>query len=147
MIKASMMLMITLLFPSLASCRATSDANLQVVKTKDNYQILAGLSVDKEDKLKGKLAIKIQATKGWKFNKKAPVIIDIEEQKTMGLSKTRLKKKDAVRTEKKSCLFEVPFKATQKGSHTLKHKFDFVICTDTLCQKKRFELTYKLSAG
>jgi hypothetical protein len=131
----------------LGACRAGADEVIKAVKKSDNYVILGGAIADKTNNLKGKLVIEIQTTAKWKFNEKAPVAVDIEPPANLKLTKKKLRKKDVAKLEKTKCRFEVPFEAPAKGTHQLKIKFDFVICTDTLCQKKRFTLAYPLIAG
>ena len=111
-----------------------------MIKTKENYKILAGTVVDQAEKLKGKLVIEIVPVgKKWKFAEKAPVIVDAELPEGLKLEYTKFRKK--------RYRFEVPYQASAKQEFELKFKFDFVICTEILCQKKRFELSYKLSSG
>ena len=131
----------------LGACRAEADEGIEVVKKSDNYVILSGVIADKANKLKGKLVIEIRTRAKWKFNKKAPVVVDIVPPDSFKLAKKKLRKKDVTRLEKMKCRFEVPYEVPAKGTQQLKIKFDFVICTDTLCQKKRFTLTYPLIAG
>jgi hypothetical protein len=130
------------------ACCTEASADTSVIKSKENYKILAGKTVDKADKLKGKLLIEIVPVgKKWKFAKKAPVIVDVESPEGIKLSNTKLRKKHLVVKKLTRYRFEVPYQASAKKEYELKFKFDFVICTDILCQKKRFELSYKLSAG
>ena len=136
-----------LLLWGMACCTAAS-ADTSVIKTKENYKILAGIIVDQADQQKGKLVIEIVPVgKKWKFAEKAPVIVDVELPEGLKLEPTKLRKKHLVIKKLKRYRFEVPYQASAKQEYELKFKFDFVICTEILCQKKRFELSYKLSSG
>ena len=79
-----------------------------------------------------------------KADKKAPVVVNIEGAESLVLANRKLRKKDVVKLETKRCRFEVAYHTEAKGSYPLQLKFDFVICTDTLCQKKRFTQEYSL---
>jgi hypothetical protein len=130
------------------ACCAEANADTKVIKSQDNYKILAGAAVDETDKLKGKLLLEIVPVgKVWKFAEKAPVIVDVEVPEGLKLEHTKLRKKHLAIKKLKRYRFEVPYQASAKKDYELKFKFDFVICTDELCQKKRFELLYKLSSG
>ena len=130
------------------ACCTEANADTSVIKTKENYKILAGTMVDKADKQKVKLVIEIVPVgKKWKFAEKAPVILDIESPEGLKLENTKLRKKHLAVKELTRYRFEVPYQASAKQEYELKFKFDFVICTEILCQKKRFELSYKLSSG
>jgi hypothetical protein len=141
------LVLLVLLLAGLVCC-AEASADTSVIKSMDNYKILAGTQVDKHDKLKGNLVIEIVPLgKQWKFAEKAPVIVDIETPAGLRLEDTKLRKQHLAVKDLKRYRFEVPYQAAAKQEYELKFKFDFVICTDTLCQKKRFELAYKLSSG
>jgi hypothetical protein len=130
------------------TCCAQANADTKAIKSKENYKILAGTVVDKAEKLKGKLLLEIVPVgKVWKFAMKAPVIVDVELPEGLKLEHTKLRKKHLAIRKEKRYRFEVPYQASAKKEYELKFKFDFVICTDVLCQKKRFELPYKLSSG
>jgi hypothetical protein len=129
-------------------CCTRANADTSVIKSSDNYKILAGTQVDKHDKLKGKLAIEIVTVgKQWKFAEKAPVILDVQPPAGLKLQNTKLRRKHLAVKDPHRYRFEVPYRASAKRGYELKFEFDFVICTDTLCQKKRFGLAYKLSSG
>jgi len=130
------------------TCCAETGSDTSVIKSKENYKILAGTSIDKAGKLKGKLLLEIVPVgKVWKFAEKAPVIVDIETPEGLKLEHAKLRMKHLTVKKPKRYRFEVPYQASAKKKYELKFKFDFVICTDELCQKKRFELSYKLSCG
>jgi len=130
------------------TCCAETDTDTKVIKSQENYKILAGAVVDQADKLKGKLLLEIVPVgKVWKFAEKAPVIVDVEPPEGLKLENTKLRMKHLKIKELKRYRFEVPYQASAKKDYELKFNFDFVICTDELCQKKRFELSYKLSSG
>jgi|GEM_PF-1768689 len=130
------------------TCCAETNADTAVIKSKENYKILAGTVVDKADKLKGKFVLEIVPVgKAWKFAEKAPVIVDVELPEGLKFEHTKLRMKHLAVKKLKRYRFEVPYQASAKKEYELKLKFDFVICTDALCQKKRFELSYKLSSG
>jgi hypothetical protein len=130
------------------TCCAETNADTSVIKSKENYKILAGSVADKTDQLKGKLLLEIVPVgKVWKFAEKAPVIVDVAVPEGLKLEHTKLRKKHLAIKKLKRYRFEVPYQASAQKDYELKFKFDFVICTDELCQKKRFELPYKLSSG
>lgn len=146
--RANTFLVLSILLVWGMACCSSASADTSVIKSQENYKILAGTVVDKTEKLKGKLVIEIVPVgKKWKFAEKAPVIVDIESPEGMKLENTKLRKKHLAVKELTRYRFEVPYQASAKQEYELKFKFDFVICTDTLCQKKRFELSYKLSSG
>lgn len=129
----------------LGACRAEAGDGLKVVKTGDNYQILMGKLADGAKKLAGKMAVEIKVVGDWKINKPAPLILNLKVPAGLDISNKKLRKKDLKSFEKKKCRFEIPYKASKKGAYQVGLGFDFVLCNDTLCQKKRFELSYKLS--
>ena len=129
----------------IGACRAEAGGGLKVVKTGDNYRILMGQLPDGPKSLSGKIAIEIGVLGNWKLNKPAPLIVDLKAPAGIEIAKKKLRKKDLKILENKKCRFEVPYRAMQKGSFGVDLKFDFVLCNDTLCQKKRFELSYSLS--
>lgn len=130
------------------ACCSEASAETSVIKSADNYKILAGTSVDPADKQKGKLVLEIVPVgKLWKFAEKAPVLIDLEPPEGLKLGQTRLRIQHLAIKDPKRYRFEVSYQAAAKKKYELKIRFDFVICTDTLCQKKRFELAYQLSSG
>ena len=130
------------------TCCAQANADTKVIKSQENYKILAGNQVDETGKLKGRFLLEIVPVgKVWKFAEKAPVIVDIEPPEGLKLEHTKLRMKHLAIKDLKRYRFEVPYQASAKKEYELKFKFDFVICTDELCQKKRFELSYKLSSG
>jgi hypothetical protein len=136
-----------LLLWGLVGC-TDANADTSVIKSMENYKILVGTTADPADQQKGKLAIEIVPVgKKWKFAEKAPVIVDVEPPEGLKLENKKLRKKHLAVKELTRYRFEVPYQASAKQEYELKFKFDFVICTDTLCQKKRFELSYKLSSG
>jgi hypothetical protein len=127
------------------ACMAGSPDGLKAVKKAENYQIMMGIKPDKKVPTTGKLLIEIQPTGKWKFNEKAPVVVNLDVPEGVQIENKKLRKKDVAVMQAKKCRFEVPFRLPKKGSFDLKLAFDFVICTDTLCQKKRFTLPYPLS--
>jgi hypothetical protein len=136
-----------LLLWGLVGC-TDANADTSVIKSMENCKILVGTTADPADQRKGKLAIEIVPVgKKWKFAEKAPVIVDVEPPEGLKLENKKLRKKHLAVKELTRYRFEVPYQASAKQEYELKFKFDFVICTDTLCQKKRFELSYKLSSG
>ncbi len=145
---ANTILVFSILLFLVMACCTRANADTSVIKSSDNYKILAGTTVDRKDKLKGKLAIEIVTVgKQWKFAEKAPVILDVQPPEGLKLQNTKLRKKHLAVKDPHRYRFEVPYQAAAKREFELKFEFDFVICTDTLCQKKRFELAYKLSSG
>jgi hypothetical protein len=126
---------------------AEQPAGLPVVKTGDNFQVQLGPIGQSKDALTGKLALEIHPADRWKFAEKAVTAIDIALPKAVKMDKVKLRNPDLAANQPKLRRFEIPYKAAAKGKHELTLKFDFVVCNDELCQKKKFELPYTLNAG
>jgi len=131
----------------LGSARAAEPSPLAVVKTGENFKVLAGTVSPSKDALSGKLALEILPTEKWKFAEKAVTAIDITPPQAVRMDKVKLRNPDLAQSQPKLRRYEVPFKAAARGQYELKIKFDFVVCNDELCQKKKFELSYLLNAG
>jgi hypothetical protein len=129
-----------------AACQSQAAAGMQTVKSGDNYQILAETRADPKDPLAGVLAIVIRPTGGWKMDReKGPAGFVLEPPEAVQIAKKDWQKTDAKWEEGgKQIRFEVPYKLSARGTHALKIQFRFVVCTDTLCQMKRFEQAYSL---
>ncbi|MBN2498222.1 MAG: hypothetical protein JXR96_26765 [Deltaproteobacteria bacterium] len=131
---------------SLGACSAATAGGRELVKDGDNYRIAAAVLVGKTARA-GQLEIAIQPKGKWKLSIEAPMMIELTTPDSLRISKKQVSKADAVEKTPKILLFRLPFEATRGGEHALGMKFDFVMCTDTLCQKKRFELRYTVKAG
>jgi len=134
------------LLVTLMACQAQA-GEMKVIRSGDNYKIKTGALIDTQNKKKGKLIIEVEATAGWKMNEKAPVVVDITAPESIDLENEKLRKSNITHKKANMYRFEVAYKKSTPASVDLKIKFDFVICTDTLCQKKRFEVSYSLSSG
>ncbi len=146
--KKSCLFMVMLILAFAGLCQADAKkTGLKEIKKKNNYKILAGTLVDKQNPLVGKLVIDIQPIGIWKMNEKAPVIVDIKAPENFTPKEVKLRRQNLVKPKPTSYRFEVPYKAPSKGKYDLKLKFNIVICNKALCQMKRFELTYSLVAG
>lgn len=119
-------------------CRA--EDRLPLVKSGEHYQIRAKTHAEAEGR--GKLLLEIVVTDGWKLNRKAPLLVKLEAGAGLQLKKTSWTARDAARIEDKLCRLEIPYFA--KTTTVLELRFKFVICTDTLCQQKKFSLSLKL---
>ncbi len=139
-------LMLAVVLALLGACRAEAVEGAEVIKSGDNYKIAAKTEVDAKNPLKGTLVVVIEPTNGWKMDRKmGPAGITFEPPEAVKLTKKAWKKSDAKWEAKGIRIrFEVPYELTSKGEHALKMKFRFVVCTDKLCQMKRFELVYQL---
>lgn len=128
------------------ACQAEAIAGMKIIKTGDNYKIHAATQADPKQPSKGSLAVVIEPTGGWKMDReKGPAGISLEPPKAIGLTKKDWKKTDAKwEAGGKKIRFDIPYSLTGKGPYPLKMKFRFVVCTDQLCQMKRFELTHQL---
>lgn len=128
------------------ACQADAAAGMKVIKTGDNYKIHAEVQADAKQPNKGTLAVAIEPTGGWHMDReKGPAGFTLEPDEATKLAKKAFKKADAKwEAGGKKIRFDVPYELTAKGPHPLKMKFRFVVCTDQLCQMKRFELTHKL---
>lgn len=127
------------LFTMLAFC-CRADEGLPLVKSGEHYQIRAK-SVPGADG-RGRLLVEMVITDGWKLNRKAPLLVKLEPGSGLEVGKASWTAKDAARIEDKLCRLEIPYSA--KGAVVLQLHFNFVICTDILCQKKKFSLSLKL---
>ena len=129
-----------------AACSSTVSAKMAAIKSGDNYRILAEAKADAKDALKGSLMIVIEPTSGWKMEKdKGPAGFTLEPAAGLKIGKKAWKKADAKwEAGGKRIRFEIPYGLAAKGEKKVKLKFRFVICTDKLCQMKRFELEYPI---
>ena len=135
--------MLLVLVPALWACRA-GEGKLAEIKRGQHYRVLAGKTIAPGG-AKGVVALRVEVTDGWKLNAKAPFIIRLESTDGIKPASNKLRKKDARRKDRHSILFEVPFTGKVQAGSRLGCKFDFVICNDTMCQKKRFQLDYPLA--
>jgi len=131
----------------LSACRVDAAAGMKVLQSGDNYSVAVGTISDSHSKLKGKLIIEIDVLGEWKHNDKAPILVDIQVPEKVNLTNKNLRKKDLNLLQPKKYRFEDPYELSSKGSFDLKLLFDFVLCTETVCQKKRFEVSYSLLGG
>ena len=143
---ANKCLMLTAALALLGACRAEAVEGAGVIKSGDNYKIAAKTETSAKNPLAGTLTVVIEPTNGWKMDKgKGPAGITFEPSDAVKLTKKAWKKSDAKWEAKGIRIrFEVPYVLASKGEHALKMKFRFVVCTEKLCQMKRFELSYAL---
>lgn len=125
----------------LAACSGQATAGLREIKTGDNYKLLAEARADPKDPQRGVLAIVIRPTAGWKMDReKGPAGFVLEFPDSVKIAKKDWKKTDASWEEGgRQIRFEVPYQLAARGEHLVKIQFSFVVCTDQLCQMKRFE--------
>lgn len=113
-------------------------------KDGDNYAVRVGSQLDPTQPSKGKLVIQLEGKSPWKINLEAPISIDIRGGEAARLAKSKLRKADRVDPQSAKPRFEVAY-AHPAQEVSLQLAFDFVVCNDSLCQKKRFELPFNLS--
>jgi hypothetical protein len=89
----------------------------------------------------GKLVLEIRARGGWHVDPRTPLKIDLAAPAGLQLEKTRLGKKDAVDAKAESPRFEAPFTAKAKGTHEVKAKLDFFVCSSEACVKQVRDVT------
>ena len=118
-------------------CRA--EEQLPLVKTGEHYLLRARASAAGAGR--GKLQLEIAVTDGWKLNRKAPLLVKVSPGEGWQMEKTSWSAKDAARLEDRLCRFEIPYQASSAA--VLRLEFNFVICNDMLCQKKKFSLDYR----
>ncbi len=126
------------LFPALLVAGAAR-AEGKVLKEGDNYawtsELLPGAV-----KGEGKLALTLVPRGKWKITLEAPLRVTLEPPAGLEVGQKLLKKEDLVVKTKERARFEVGYRTTAPGEHALKLTFDFVLCDDKICQKKRFDL-------
>ena len=133
----------------LAACHAHASGGQSELRSGDNYKVLATAKVSPDKFLSGELELLIiKKGKDWKLTTDAPMRITVTAPDGVELTKKLWKNADAAKLEKnKQARFVLPYKLKAAGSYDLKLKFSFVLCTETLCQKKRFEVDYTLKGG
>jgi hypothetical protein len=125
----------------LAGCAAAFAADAKVLKAGDNYTVSATVRKPNAD-TKGLLGLVIEPKAGWKMSLEAPIKVMLTPADGLQLDKKLLKKDDLAEKTKQRYRFDVPY--LSNGSAALKLKFDFVLCTDKMCQKKRFDVELTL---
>ena len=133
----------------LVACQAHASGGQSELRSGDNYKVLAATKVLPDKALAGELELLIiKKGKDWKLTTDAPMRITVTVPDGVELTKKLWKNADAAKLEKnKQARFVLPYKLKAAGSYDLKLKFSFVLCTETLCQKKRFEVDYTLKGG
>lgn len=124
------------------SC-ATAAASPTVIKKGDNFNVSAETKLDS---LKGTLVIVIEPNSGFKVDpEKGPADVTFDPPAGVTFEKKAWTKADGKFEGTQRLRFEVPFGLQKPGAHKLKIAFRFVLCNDTICQMKRFEVEYALS--
>jgi hypothetical protein len=129
------------------ACQSEANAGGTVLKSEDNFKASAEALPEKPGALNGKLAITLETLKEWHMSHEAPWVIELKGPEEVKLSNLKLRNKDMVTPKAAKPRFEVAWQVPAKGTYELKLKFDVVICTDKMCQKKRFEAPFSLVAG
>ncbi|HOX42844.1 MAG TPA: hypothetical protein PK668_04555 [Myxococcota bacterium] len=115
----------------------------QVLKDGDNFvwtaELLAGAA-----RGEGKLALTLVPRGKWKITLEAPLKVGLAPPAGLSVAKTLLKKDDLLVKTKERARFEVGYQVTSPGKHPLKLSFDFVLCDDKICQKKKFDVEYPI---
>lgn len=122
----------------LLGCTVTApaaSAQPKPIKSGEHYQIYGVLQEQK-------LVLEIVPTDGWKLNLKAPLKLRLTASGEVKVPRELWSSKDASRWEEKRCRLEIPLLGPRRGVLTL--QLDFVICTEMLCQKKKFSFDYSL---
>jgi len=123
-------------------------AATEVIKKGDNYRVRATVAQADGGAGKGELGIAIEPTGKWKMDRdKGPATLTIEPPAGLEFERKRYEKTDAEwKKGGKLIRYRIPFERSAKGPHTIGLGFRFVLCTDKLCQMKRFELDYRLGS-
>ena len=129
------------------ACQGEARAGGTVLKNEDNFLVTAAVEPVAGNPLAGKVLIDIEARAGWKVSHEAPMLIEVIAPEALKVTNLKLRNKDMLKPKAEKPRFEVPFTAAAKGTHELKLKFDVVLCTEKMCQKKRFEAPFKVTAG
>jgi hypothetical protein len=121
-------------------------AEAEVIKKGDNYRVRAAVAAGSAGAASGELRIAIEPTGKWKMDRdKGPATLTLEPPAGLKLERERYEKSDAEwKKGGERIRYRIPFERSAKGPHTVKLGFRFVLCTDKLCQMKRFELDYQL---
>ncbi|NMB77176.1 MAG: hypothetical protein GYA21_18870 [Myxococcales bacterium] len=122
-------------------------AGMTVLKSDDNFKAQAGAEPNDKNPLEGKLVIRLEGSGGWKVSPEAPLVIDLSPPEGLSLAKTKLKNTDKDDPKSGAPSLAVSYTAKAKGRYPVKLKFDVVLCTEKMCQKKRFESEFPLDAG
>lgn len=122
-------------------------AGMTVLKSDDNFKAQAGAEPSAQNPLEGKLLIRLEGTGGWKVSPEAPLVIDLTPPDGLSLAKTKLKNTDKDDPKSGAPSLAVAYTAKAKGRFLVKIKFDVVLCTEKMCQKKRFESELAIDAG
>lgn len=125
------------------ACRA-GEGKLVEIKKGQHYRVLAGRTIASGGS-GGVVSLRVDVTDGWKLNAKAPFILKLAGSGAVKPARDKLRKKDAGKQGKHFIYFEIPFTGKVQAGSSLGCRFDFVICNDTMCQKKRFMLDYQLA--
>jgi hypothetical protein len=89
----------------------------------------------------GKLVLTIHPRGEWHVDPRTPLRIDLAAPAGLKLAKDRLGKKDAVTPNAEAPRFEAPFTAVAPGTHDVKAKLDFFVCSATACVKQVREVS------
>jgi hypothetical protein len=84
----------------------------------------------------GRVVLTIRAQGSWHVDPRTPLRIDLAAPDALRLEKTTLRKKDAANPGDESPRFEAPFTALAAGSHEVRAKVDFFVCSSDACVKQ-----------
>ena len=131
---------------ALAACQAQASEGPKELRKGDNYKVFAATKASADKPLSGELELKIvKQGKEWKLTTDAPMRITVTPPEGVELKKKVWKNADAARLDKnEQARFVLPYTLKAAGSYDLKLGFSFILCTKTLCQKKRFEVDYTI---
>jgi hypothetical protein len=116
-----------------------------VLRNGDNYRLSAEV-LPGSGPGNGRLALTLVPKGTWKITLEAPLKVGLEPPAGLELDSKALKKDDLKVKTKERARFELGFRAAPSSRHKLKLQFDFVLCDDKVCQKKKFEVEHLLVA-
>jgi hypothetical protein len=93
----------------------------------------------------GRVVITIRAQGSWHVDPRTPLRIDLGAPDGLRLEKTSFRKKDAANPGQDSPRFEAPFTALTAGSHEVRAKLDFFVCSAEACVKQVRELAIQVT--
>ena len=88
----------------------------------------------------------ISVKSGWKLNQEFPTKLMVTAPSDVTLkSKAKQRRADATHFSEKKAAFDVVFTPLSTGSKSFSAKFRFAVCTDSTCDPKTENLTWKVN--
>jgi hypothetical protein len=122
---------------------AGAEAPMSVLHSEDNFKITAGTM--EVEGLRKMLVLEMESMKGWKVSHEAPLLIEVVVPDGVKPAKNKYRNADMKVPKAEKPRFEIELTAAAGGKQEITLKFDVVLCTEKMCQKKRFEKTYPLT--